>query len=129
MVRAVSEKVLHFTGKKKDLGSAVTTDSAATGGYKTQPTKAPLGIIIQAKKAGFLRDVITADRAFAILISGQPDDFTINMGIGMRIQNLAVVVFETQFISWLFLVIGFPEMIWTRQIEGTIIKEIVQIVG
>jgi hypothetical protein len=41
-------------------------------GYKTQSKAAPLGYIIQCSKAGILRDIITADRAFTILISDNP---------------------------------------------------------
>ena len=130
-VGRVSEKVLHFTGKNKDLVqlSQQIVQQLSIEGYKTQSAKAPLGIIIQAQKAGILRDIITADRAFTILISGEPNDFTINIGIGKWIQNLAVAAFETLFITWLFLAIDIPEIIWTWQIEGTIIKEIAQIVG
>ena len=33
-----------------------------TDGYKTQSTKGPLGNVIQAQKAGILRDIVAADR-------------------------------------------------------------------
>ncbi|MCW3994860.1 MAG: hypothetical protein NWE98_01765 [Candidatus Bathyarchaeota archaeon] len=92
-------------------------------------TSAPLGIVIQAQKAGILRDIITADRAFSILVAGQPNDFTVHVGIGKWIQNIAVAAAETILLTWLFLAIDVPEMLWTRHVEGTIIKEITQIVG
>ena len=88
-----------------------------------------MGIIIQAQKAGFLRDIITADRAFTILIAGQPNDFTIHVGIGKWVQNLAVAAIEALLTYMLFLVVDVPEMLWTREIEKGIIKKITQIVG
>jgi hypothetical protein len=127
----VSEKVMRFQGKNKDLNqlSQQIVQQLESEGYKTQSTTAPLGIVIQAKKAGILRDIITADRAFSILITGQPNDFSIHVGIGKWIQNLAVAAAEVILLSWLFLAVDVPEMLWTRHIENTIVKEITQIIG
>ena len=70
----ISEKVLHFEGKNRDLNqlSQQILEKLSSEGYKTQSTNNPIGIIIQAKKAGVLRDIITAERAFTILISASP---------------------------------------------------------
>jgi hypothetical protein len=127
----VSEKVMRFQGKNKDLSqlSQQIVKQLESDGYKTQATTAPLGQVIQAQKAGILRDIITADRAFSILITGQPDDFSIHIGIGKWIQNIAVAAAETILLTWLFLAVDVPEMLWTRHIEGEIAKEITQIVG
>jgi len=126
----VSEKVLRFQGKNKDLTqlSQQIVQQLQAEGYKVQSTTAPLGQVIQAQKAGILRDIITADRAFTITISGQPNDFSVHVGIGKFIQNLAVAAVETLLLSALFLAIDVPEMLWTRHVEGEIIKEITQIV-
>jgi len=123
--------VMNFKGKNKDLKqlSEQIAQQLQSEGYKTQTKSAPLGQIVQASKAGILRDIITADRAFTILITGQPNDFTIHIGIGKWIQNIAVAAVETLFISVLFLAIDVPEMLWTRQVENTIAKEITKIVG
>ena len=93
-------------------------------GYKTQLKSAPMGTIIQAQKAGILRDIITADRAFTIMISGQPNDFTIHVGIGKWVQNIAVAVVETLLISALFLAVDVPEMLWTMHVEKEIVRKI-----
>jgi hypothetical protein len=129
--QVISEKILHFEGKNKDLTqlSQQIVKQLSADGYKTQSKTAPLGIIIQAQKAGVLRDIITADRAFTILISGQPNDFTITVGIGKWIQNLAVAAIEALLTYLLFLVVDIPEMLWTREVEKGIIKKITQIVG
>ena len=98
-------------------------------GYKVQSTTAPLGQVIQAQKAWILRDIITADRAFTIRISGQPNDFAVHVGIGKFVQNLAVAAVEALLLSTLFLAVDVPEMLWTRHIENEIVKEITRIVG
>jgi hypothetical protein len=63
------------------------------------------------------------------MINGQPNDFTIHVGIGKWVQNIAVATVETLFLSWLFLAVDIPEMAWTREVEKTIIKDITQLVG
>ncbi len=127
----VSEKVLHFTGKNKDLKQLAQqiSEQLESEGYKVQSASPPLGIVIQAKKAGILRDIITADRAFTIMITGQPNDFSIHVGIGKWVQNLAVAAAEALLLSVLFLAVDVPEMLWTRHVEGEIAKEITQIVA
>jgi hypothetical protein len=127
----VTEKVMHFEGKNKDLNqlSQQIVQKLTTDGYKTQSATKPLGIVIQATKAGILRDIITADRAFSILITGQPNDFSIHIGVGKWIQNLAVAAVEAILLSWLFLAVDVPEMLWTQHVEKGIVKEITQIVG
>jgi hypothetical protein len=126
----VSEKIMRFEGKNEDLNllSLQILQQLTTEGYKTQSANASLGIIIQAQKAGILRDIITADRAFSILISGQPNDFSIHVGIGKWIQNLAVAAVEAVLTPLLFLSVDVPEMLWTREVEKTVIKEITGIV-
>jgi hypothetical protein len=127
----VSEKVMRFQGKNKDLNqlSQQIVQQLGSEGYKTQMATPPLGIVIQAKKAGILRDIITADRAFTIMITGQPNDFSVHIGIGKWIQNLAVAAVETILLTWLFLAVDVPEMLWNAHVENTIAKEITQIIG
>ncbi len=126
----VSEKILRFQNRNRDLNQLAQqiSQQLQTEGYKVQQKMAPLGTVIQAQKAGILRDIIAADRAFTIMISGQPNDFTIHIGIGKWIQNLAVTAVETLLLSTLFLAVDVPEMLWTRHVEGGIVKEISQIV-
>lgn len=127
----VAEKTLRFQGKNKDLDQLAQQieQQLQTEGYKTQSKKAPLGNIVQATKAGIARDLIAADRAFTIMVSGQPDDFTVHIGIGKWVQNLAVTAAEVLLLSVLFLPLDVPEMLWTVHVENGIAKEITQIVG
>ena len=85
--------------------------------------------MIQAGKAGIPLDLITADRAFTILLSGQPNDFTVRIGIGKLVQNLAVAAAETLLVSWLFLAVDVLEMLCTVHVEKEIVGEISKLVG
>jgi hypothetical protein len=127
----VSEKVLRFQGKNKDLGqlSQQIVQNLQNDGYKVQSTTAPLGFVIQAQKAGILRDIITADRCFTITISGQPNDFAVHIGIGKMLRNLAVAGVEAILLSTLFLAVDVPEMLWTVHVGNEIVKKITQLVG
>ncbi len=127
----VSEKTLRFQNKNKDLGQLASqiSQQLQSEGYKVQSADSQQGKVIQATKAGVLRDIITADRAFTILITGQPNDFTIRVGIGKLVQNLAVTAAEAIVLSELFLAVDVPEMLWTRHVEGELVKGITQTVG
>lgn len=127
----MAEKILRFQGKKRDLNklSQQIVKQLDTEGYKTQSTNAPTGIIIQAQKAGIMRDIIDADRAFTILIAGKPDDFAVHIGIGKFVQNLGVAAAEALLLSSLFLAVDVPEMLWTKHVENGLAKEITDIVG
>jgi hypothetical protein len=131
MIIMVTEKNLRFTGKITDLAQLQqrVEQQLKSEGYKTQATQAPLGYIVQAQKGGILRDIFAADRAFTILISGQPSDFSVHIGIGKWIQNLGVTAVETVLLSGLFLVVDVPEMAWTVHVENGIAKMITQLVG
>ena len=128
----VSEKIVRFQNKNKDLNQLAQQIISLLDqdGYKTQITSnSPIGIIIQATKAGILRDIITADRAFTIMITGEPNDFVLHIGIGKFIQNIAVITAEALLLSALFLAVDIPEMLWTRHVEGEILKRITQMIG
>ena len=84
---------------------------------------------MRATKAGILRDIITADRAFTIVISGQPGHFTIRVGIGKLIQNLAAAAAEALLLSELLLAVDVPERLWTSHVEKQVIQEINQVVA
>lgn len=128
----ISEKIVRFQNKNKDLNQLAQQIITMLEGdeYKTQMTSnSPVGIIIQATKAGILRDIITADRAFTIMISGDPNNFAIHIGIGKLVQNIAVAATEALLLSALFLAVDIPEMLWTRHVENEVLKKIVQVIG
>ena len=129
-VELVTEKVMHFVGKNKDLNelSQQIVQQLQADGYKVQSATKPIGNVIKAQKGGILRDIIAADRAFSIVISGNPNDFTVHIGIGKWIQNLAVAAAEAVLLTVLFLAVDIPEMVWTVHVDGQIAKMIQQLI-
>lgn len=127
----VSEKTLHFQNKNRDLDQLASQieSQLKSEGYKTQSANPPLGRVIQAQKSGIPRAIIDANRAFTIMITGDSNDFTVHIGIGKWIQNLAVAAAEAILLTWLFLVVDVPEMLWTTHVENGIAKEITRLVG
>jgi hypothetical protein len=81
------------------------------------------------EKAEILKNIIAADRAFTIMVVGEPNDFTVHIGIGKWIQNIAVAAAEAVLLSALFLAVDVPEMLWTRHVENELAKELTRIVG
>jgi hypothetical protein len=122
---------LHFQGKNSDLDqlSQKIEQELKTEQYKTQSMKAPIGNVIQAQKSGVLRGIIDANRAFSILIAGQPNDFSVSIGIGKWIQNLGVAAVETVLFGPLAIVVDGAEILWTTHVESGLAKQITQIVG
>jgi hypothetical protein len=122
---------LNFEGKNRDLDQLAQQieQHLKTEGYKTQSMKAPIGNVIQAQKAGILRGLVDANRAFSILIAGQPNDFSVHIGIGKWIQNVGVALVETLIFSPLALVVDGAEILWTTHVESGLAKQITQIVG
>ena len=94
-------------------------------GFKVQaPRPSQGGTLIQAQKGGFLRELITAERALNILIQGEPNNFMVRVGIGKWIQNIAVATVETLAVSELFLPLDVGEMAWNVEIEKKLLRKI-----
>jgi hypothetical protein len=128
----VGEKVMHFQGKGTDLAELQQKieDYLKSDGFTVQ-VSAPSsqGVVLQAKKGGFLRGVVDADRAMSILISGDANDFSVKIGIGKWIEHLAVAAVETLLISDLFLVVDVAETAWNFEIEDKLAKQVESFVG
>jgi hypothetical protein len=128
----IGEKVEHFQGKDKDLGALQShIEGYLKGdGFSVQTSSASAqGVVIQAKKGGFLRGVVDADRAMTITISGSPADFTVRIGIGKWLEHLGVAIIETLLISDLFLAVDVAESAWNFEIEDKLVKDIKAFVG
>jgi hypothetical protein len=128
----LGDKVEHFQGKGKDPRAVQShiEEYLKTDGFTLQ-TSSPSakGVVIQAKKGGFLRGMVDADRALTITISGSPDDFTVHIGIGKWLEHLGVAVIETLLISDLFLLVDVAESAWTIEIEDKLVKDLKAFVG
>jgi hypothetical protein len=122
---------LSFQGRNKDLDqlSQQIETQLKTDGYKTQSMKGPIGNVVQAQKAGVLRGLVDANRAFSILVAGQPSDFSVHIGIGKWIQNLSVAAAGAVLFFPLAPVVDGAEILWTTHVESGLAKQITQIVG
>ncbi|MCL4355585.1 MAG: hypothetical protein M1311_03195 [Thaumarchaeota archaeon] len=127
----MSEKILRFQNENKDPASLSQqiAQQLQSDGYKASMATAPLGTVIQAQKGGILKDLVAAERAFTIMVTGQPDDFSVHIGVGKFFQNLGVMAAEALLLAELFLAVDIPEMLWTEHVEKGLANEITQVVG
>jgi hypothetical protein len=128
----IGEKVEHFQGKGTDLGALQShiEEYLKSDGFQAQSSSASAqGVVVQAKKGGFLRGVVDADRALTITISGDPADFTVRIGIGKWLEHLGVAVIETLLVSDLFLPVDVAESAWNLEIEDRLVKDLKVFVG
>jgi hypothetical protein len=123
----IGEKVRHYQGKNTDLNAlkGKIEEYLKGDGFKVQSSvPSPHGTVIQAQKGGFLRSVVTADRAFTILIDGEPSNFTVRVGIGRWLKHLAITAVEALLLTELFLLVDVPETLWNLEVENKIMKTI-----
>lgn len=122
-----ASKTMRYQGKNVDL-EKLRGDIAAylqRDGFKVQqPKQGQSQMLIQAQKGGFLREIISSERALNIMIQGAPGDFTVQIGIGKWVQNIAVTAVETLLITELFLPLDVAEMAWNFEVENKIAKQI-----
>ncbi|MGH9055436.1 MAG: hypothetical protein ACRDYY_06165 [Acidimicrobiales bacterium] len=128
----IGDKELRFEGKDRDPGyvQGHIEQYLKGEGFAVQ-TSSPSaqGVVIQAKKGGFLRGVVDADRAMTITITGVPNDFTVRIGIGKWLEHLAVAAIETLLVSDLFLVVDVAETAWNLEIEDKLVKDLKAFIG
>jgi hypothetical protein len=128
----IGEQVQHFQNKHTDLDALrdrIQSHLKHQGFQVQSSSPSPHGTLLQARKGGYMAEVITADRALNILIDGQPDDFTVRLGIGKWAEHLGVLAVETMLLSGLFLLVDVPEMLWTTHIENELAAQIASFVG
>jgi hypothetical protein len=128
----LGDKSEHFAGKGTNLTALELHITEYLKGDRFNVQTAPpsdQGTVIQATKGGFLRDIVSADRAFTITITGGSDDFTVRFGIGKWVQNLSVAAVETLLVSELFLPIDVADSLWSLEVEDTIIADLKKFVG
>jgi len=128
----LADKTVRYQGRSTNLDglSDSIVDYLQSDGFKVQtPRPSPGGMLIQAQKGGFLRELITSERALNILILGEPNNFTVRVGIGKWVQNIAVATVETLLISELFLPLDVGEMLWNVEVEKKLLKKIDDLVG
>ena len=128
----IGEKVLQFQNKSVDLNALTSkvVDYLKSDGFTVNTSAASdHGTAIQAKKGRFLAEVVDANRALTILVSGSPDDCVVRVGIGKWLEHLATAAVETLLLSELFLPIDVAESAWNLEIEDKLVKQIRSFVG
>ncbi len=124
-------KTLRYQNRNVDLNK-LRGDIVAylqSDGFKIQePKQGETRMLIQCRKGGFLREIISAERAMNIMIDGTPENFTIQIGIGKWIQNIAVTAVETVLLTELFLPLDVAEMAWNFNVQNKIVKKIDELV-
>ena len=135
-----SEKETSMIGNKEEHFEGNGTDLAALQSYVEEYLKADgftvqasapsdQGVVIQAKKGGFLREVVAADHAMTITIAGSPNDFTVRVGIGRWLEHVGITAIEALLISELFLLVDVADMAWTLEIENKLIANLRSYIG
>ncbi len=128
----LGDKQEQFQGKGTDLSAlaAHVQDYLTKDGFTVQQS-APSdgGTVIQAKKGGFLRGVVAADRALTVTVTGTPADFTVRYGIGKWLEHLGVAAIETLLVSDLFLVVDVADSLWNLEIEDKLVADVKAFIG
>jgi hypothetical protein len=89
-----------------------------TQGYQTQDAKLDDGWVVQARKEGIFRDLLAADRAFTVSLSGEPNNFRVSFGIGKWVQNLGMAALEGILLVPLIFFVEVPIALWSFTIEN-----------
>jgi hypothetical protein len=128
----IGQKEEHFTGKGTQLDALEShiEEYLKKDGFTVQ-TAPPSddARVIQAKKDGWMRKIVDADRALTITITGTPADFTVKVGIGKWLQHLGVAAIETLLVSELFLVVDMADSLWSLEIEDKLIADYTKFIG
>jgi hypothetical protein len=128
----IGDKEEHFEGKGTELSAlqAHVEEYLKNDGFTVQTsTPSDEGTVIQAKKGGFLREIVAADRALTVTIKGSPNDFTVHFGIGKWLEHLGVAAIETLLISELFLFVDIADSLWNVEIENKLIADVKTFIG
>ena len=128
----IGDKEEHFEGKGTQLDALEShiEEYLKKDGF-TVETAPPsdAGRVIQAKKDGWMRKIVDADRALTITLTGTPADFKVRIGIGKWLQHLGVAAIETLLVSVLFLVVDAADSLWSLEIEDKLFADIRTFIG
>lgn len=128
----LGDKEEHFEGRNTDLAALQThiEEYLKSDGFTvTSSAPSDKGNVIQAQKAGWLREIVAADRALSISIVGTPADFSVRFGVGKWMKHLGVTAIETLLVSELFLVVDVVDSLWNLEIEDKLIVDVKKFVG
>ncbi|HEY1824632.1 MAG TPA: hypothetical protein VGG21_01555 [Acidimicrobiales bacterium] len=128
----LGDKEEHFVGKGTDLSALAThiEEYLKTNGYTVQTSPpSDAGNVIQARKGGFWRTAVAADRALTVAIKGNSSDYTVHFGIGKWLEHLGVAALETLLLSEIFLVVDLADSLWSIEVEDKLITDVKAFIG
>jgi hypothetical protein len=110
----------------KDVNTVTTAfeQYLKDSGWKTQSRVETGQAVLQANKAGFMRDIIAADRALTFMLKENAGNLEVHVGVGKLGQNLAVTAIEFLLLSDLFIAVDVPEMLWTKHVETELLGQL-----
>ena len=110
----------------KDVNTVTTAfeQYLRDSGWKTQSRVEEGQAVLQANKAGILRDIIAADRALTFMFKENAGNLEVHVGVGKLGQNLAVTAIEFLLLSDLFIAVDVPEMLWTKHVETELLGQL-----
>jgi hypothetical protein len=73
--------------------------------------------MIQTRKSGILRDLLAADGAFTVTVTGDANNFRVSFGIGKWAQNLGVALVEGVALVPLVFFVEVPISLWSYEIK------------
>jgi hypothetical protein len=128
----LGDKEEHFQGKGTDLSALEShiEEYLKSNGFTVQ-TSPPGddGTVIQARKGGFLREIVAADRSLSISIKGNSSDFTVRFGVGKWLEHLGVTAVESLLLSEIFLPIDVADSLWSLEVEDKLIANTKAFIG
>ncbi|MGA9382270.1 MAG: SHOCT domain-containing protein [Phormidium sp.] len=89
-------------------------------GYQVQSNKTEEAWFVQAQKTEGWRKAVGASRAFNILIKGQPNEFSVEVGTGEWVSNLTAGGVAALLTGGTTLIVSGLAAGWSKKIEGDI---------
>ncbi len=118
--------IREYTGKNIDLNKLADRieEFFREQKFNVQRGNHPKGIVIQAKKEGILRTIFAADQALTVVISGDPNNVTVRIGVADWLKDLTVAAIEGIILTPLLWFFEIPESLWVFEIENNLWKYI-----
>lgn len=87
-------------------------------GYQTQTNRSDGNLLLQAAKTDLWRKAVGASRAFNVLITGNPNDFSVELSTGEWSSNLTAAGIGAVLTGGATLLISGVAASWSKKIEG-----------
>ncbi|GGM74549.1 hypothetical protein GCM10007108_10630 [Thermogymnomonas acidicola] len=108
-----------YVGKNVNSEKLVTLISEffKDEGFRTVSCTCPQGVVFMARKGGIYRALLRTDRAFLILIDGNPSDTKIKIGVSRWQVEIQQQDAQKIFQSPLSYFLEIPESLWPYELE------------